>query len=58
MAWNSYHLLLNAEETKIMRIHLIIAVVLGVLLVTSCGDQIWCGNDGCAGKEMHDPRSR
>ena len=41
-----------------MRIHLIIAVVLGVLLVTSCGDQIWCGDDGCAGKEMHDPRSR
>ena len=40
-----------------MIIHRIIAVVLGVLLLTSCGDQVWCGSDGCEGKEQHDPRS-
>ncbi len=37
-----------------MRIHLIIAIV---VLMAGCGDQVWCGSDGCEGKESHDVRS-
>ncbi|MGR8981315.1 MAG: hypothetical protein ACU84H_14650 [Gammaproteobacteria bacterium] len=33
-----------------MRIHLIITVVLGVLLMSGCGDQVWCGENGCRGQ--------
>lgn len=30
-----------------MRSYKIIAVVLGVLLMSGCGDQMYCGDDGC-----------
>ncbi len=30
-----------------MRINLVTAVVLGVLLMSGCGDQVWCGENGC-----------
>ena len=35
-----------------MRIKHVIAVVLGVLVLSGCGDQIWCGENGCSGKKM------
>ena len=33
-----------------MRINQVIAGVLGVLLMSGCGDQIWCGENGCNSK--------
>ena len=30
-----------------MRINLVTGVVLGVLLMSGCGDQVWCGENGC-----------
>ncbi len=30
-----------------MRINQVIGVVLGVLLMSGCGDQVWCGENGC-----------
>ena len=38
-----------------MRIIQVIAVVLGVLLMSSCGDQVWCGENGC-GSDRNAPR--
>ncbi len=35
-----------------MRIHQVIAIVLGVFFISGCGDQFWCGEDGCPGKSM------
>jgi outer membrane murein-binding lipoprotein Lpp len=35
-----------------MRINLVTAVVLGVLLMSGCGDQVWCGENGCTGKKI------
>ena len=35
-----------------MRIIQVITVVFGVLLVSGCGDQFWCGENGCPGKDM------
>lgn len=25
----------------------LIVLLLGVLLISGCGDQVWCGEDGC-----------
>jgi hypothetical protein len=33
---------------KIMRIRQVFLVVLGVFLLSGCGDQFWCGDDGCS----------
>jgi len=30
-----------------MKINLVIVIVLGALLLSGCGDQVWCGDDGC-----------
>ena len=30
-----------------MRINLVTAVVLGGVLISGCGDQVWCGENGC-----------
>jgi len=30
-----------------MKINQVIVVVLAVLLLSGCGDQVWCGDDGC-----------
>lgn len=38
-----------------MRIIQVIAVVLGVLLMSGCGDQVWCGENGCPGKGRLSP---
>lgn len=35
-----------------MRVIQIIAVVMGALLMSGCGDQFWCGEDGCRGKNI------
>ena len=35
-----------------MRIIQVIVVVMGVLLMSGCGDQFWCGEDGCTSKKM------
>ena len=32
---------------RIMRIVQVFLVVLGVFLLSGCGDQFWCGEDGC-----------
>ena len=43
---------------KIMRINLVTAVVLGGgLLISSCGDQVWCGENGC-GSDSNANRDR
>lgn len=35
-----------------MRTKYIIAVVLGMLVLSGCGDQFWCGENGCSGKKI------
>lgn len=35
-----------------MRFIQVIVVVSGVFLISGCGDQFWCGEDGCPGKSM------
>ena len=35
-----------------MRIYLVTVVVLGALLMSGCGDQIWCGENGCGSDSM------
>jgi hypothetical protein len=35
-----------------MRINQVITVVLGLLLMSGCGDQVWCGENGCSGKKI------
>lgn len=30
-----------------MRIYRAIAIVFGALLMSGCGDQVWCGENGC-----------
>jgi outer membrane murein-binding lipoprotein Lpp len=30
-----------------MKIFRVIAVVFGILLLSGCGDQVWCGDNGC-----------
>ncbi len=35
-----------------MRINRLVTVVLGALLMSGCGDQFWCGEDGCRGKRI------
>ena len=35
-----------------MRFNQVIAVVLGALLMSGCGDQFWCGDDGCRPKKI------
>lgn len=30
-----------------MKINLVTAVVLGLLVISGCGDQVWCGENGC-----------
>jgi len=34
-----------------MRTLRVTAVVLGILLLSGCGDQVWCGENGCAGQK-------
>ena len=34
-----------------MRTFKVTAVVLGILLLSGCGDQVWCGENGCAGQK-------
>ncbi len=34
-----------------MRVYQIIPVILLMLLMNGCGDQFWCGDDGCEGKK-------
>ena len=38
-----------------MKIKKIILVVLGTLLLTGCGDQFWCGDDGCNASSSYEP---
>jgi len=40
--------LVSGGGTKIMRIRQVFLVVLGVFLLSGCGDQFWCGEDGCS----------
>ena len=35
-----------------MRIIQVFTVVFGMLLLSGCGDQFWCGENGCPGKDM------
>lgn len=35
-----------------MRINRVVTVILGALLMAGCGDQFWCGEDGCRGKRI------
>jgi hypothetical protein len=35
-----------------MKIYQVITVVFGVFLLSGCGDQFWCGEDGCSGKKI------
>jgi len=34
-----------------MKTFQVTAVVLGMLLLSGCGDQVWCGENGCAGQK-------
>jgi hypothetical protein len=39
--------LVSGGGARIMRIVQVFLVVLGVFLLSGCGDQFWCGEDGC-----------
>lgn len=48
--------LTRTEETKVMRINQVIAIVFGALLISGCGDQVWCGENGCgASRDVSTP---
>ena len=38
-----------------MKLSKVILVVLGVVLLTGCGDQFWCGDDGCNASSSYEP---
>lgn len=35
-----------------MKINLKLAILVSMLLVSGCGDQVWCGENGCGSDSM------
>ena len=47
----NYYNQLETEVNKMMRLFKVTVVVLGMLLLSGCGDQVWCGENGCEGQK-------
>lgn len=38
-----------------MKLSKVILIVLGTVLLSGCGDQFWCGDDGCNASSSYEP---